>query len=165
MLLAGLGLGLGWGDDGRDGRWLARYESARGEVIERYEPDVRVHWRQGAPVRGWPADGFRQRFETCLAPEQPQALTLLLGTEDPTTVWLGEQQIIGQTQGGRYTELRARVQVDGPMPLVVESVDEGGASSVQLWYEDAAGRHSIPARWLRPPRQGRTACGATPDGA
>lgn len=152
MLTAVVGMVLGWGDDGRDGRWHARYARGDGQAsFERFEPDVRLHWGRRAPREGWPTDGFRQRFETCLALPEPRPLPLLLGTEDQASVWLGDQQVLEVDGDAAYRERRVSVAFERPTALVVETHDRRGPSSVQLWYEDAAGRHPLPAGWLRRP--------------
>ncbi len=148
------GLALGWGDDGRDGPWVATYRASTGQTVTRHESDVRVHWGQRAPQPGWPVDGFSQRFETCVQAPSPRRVTLVLGADDAAGVWVEGRALLERTAAADYWEARVAVTFDeARRPLRVESVDRGGASSVELWLEDDQGQRSpLPPAWLsRPP--------------
>ncbi len=153
VAVAAFGLALGWGDDGRDGRWLATYRAPSGETVVRRESDVRVHWGKGAPQPGWPGDGFSQRFSTCLQAPDARRVTLLLGADDTASIWLDEHRVLGRSGPSAYAEQRVEVTLTGErQPLRIESTDLRGASSLELWLEDGHGeRTRIPASWLTLP--------------
>jgi len=152
-LLVGAGVVHGWGDDGRDGPWLARYTASDGEAFERFESDVRAHWGGRAPRPGWNSDGFTQRFETCIAADVRQ-VKLTLGADDAVSLQLGDVPLFERGRGSKYRETALDVVLpEVPTLLVVEARDLAGSSSVQLWrgHGDAE-RTSLPATWLsRPP--------------
>ncbi|MEM6292843.1 MAG: hypothetical protein AAGA54_16330 [Myxococcota bacterium] len=152
-LLVVAGLAFGWGDDGRDGPWLHTLQHAD-DATEQWASDVRAHWKQRAPIAGWPRDGVTQRYETCLRADAPRRLRLRLGADDAVSLRVADVTLQQRREAADYAETVNDVKVPaGVVPIVVTSRDLEGAHSVQLWVEnDDGGRQQLPMRWLqRPP--------------
>ncbi len=140
----------------RDGPWRGEFfptKDFEGESKVRRYSDVAFKWKEAAPFKDYPEDGFSARFDTCLVLDEAAEPVFRLTSDDGSRLFV-DGLLVVDNWGGHPRRVRsAEVALEpGVHHLRVEYFENTGPAEIELDASfDGDRPRAIPARLLRFP--------------
>lgn len=117
-------------------------------VTTRVDPNINFNWGTGSPIQGVAANSFSVRWTGSVVPRYTDTYTFVIVSDDKSTLWIGNRQVVGPVSRGSGT---IDLEADKVYRIRFEMVETiGHAATTLSWSSPSQPQEIVPSDRLAP---------------